>query len=74
MVLQRTARLLLHPDHRRSSGNASYGDPVTERERDERDLEILFRYPQDSKSKLMREFGVSRYYLDKLLREAHDES
>lgn len=47
---------------------------MTERERDERDLEILFRYPQDSKSKLMREFGVSRYYLDKLLREAHDES
>ena len=47
---------------------------MTERERDERDLDILFRYPQDSKSKLMRDFGVSRYYLDKLLREAMDES
>jgi len=44
---------------------------MTEREKDERDLAILREYEAGtSKAKLMRDCGVTRHHLYKLLEEA----
>ena len=44
---------------------------MTERERDERDLAILREYDAGMSKKALRDtHGVTRHYLDKLLKEA----
>lgn len=45
-----------------------------ERQRDQRDLNILLAYEHGAtKASLLRSYGVTRHYLDKLLKEANDE-
>ena len=44
---------------------------MTEREKDERDLAALKQYEMGvSKRELMRRHGVTKYYLNKLIKEA----
>ena len=46
---------------------------MTERERDERDLAILREYDAGMSKKALRDtHGVTRHYLDKLLKESVD--
>ena len=46
---------------------------MTERERDERDLSILRDYEAGTSKKALRDtHGVTRHYLDKLLKESVD--
>lgn len=46
---------------------------MTERERDERDLAILRDYEAGApKAHLMRDYGVTRHYIYKLIEEALD--
>lgn len=46
---------------------------MTERERDERDLVALRQYEMGvSKRELVRRHGMTKYYLNKLIREALD--
>jgi hypothetical protein len=47
---------------------------MTERERDERDLVALRQYEMGvSKRELVRRHGMTKYYLNKLIREALDD-
>lgn len=46
---------------------------MTEREKDERDLAALKQYEMGvSKRELMRRHGMTKYYLNKLIKEALD--
>lgn len=71
MVLHGTARLPLNSDYRVFDVRNSGIGGMTERERDERDLNILTAYENGAtKASLVRSYRVTLHYINKLIKEA----